>query len=131
MEKRMGLPGLEHIRKTSLFFLKNLLPYKNHFGWPEKWKKSILKWGIICIVIKTWRNFKLGKFLVFFSNQFFNSFFKSVRSFIILLETNFISSPQEIIQKISASGSWTLPLVIFDKKVSFFPKIVLFQGIFG
>ena len=28
--------------------------------------------------------------------------------------------------KKSASGSWTLPLVIFGKKVPFFPKIVLF-----
>ena len=27
--------------------------------------------------------------------------------------------------------SWMLPLVIFDKKVPFFPKIVLFEGICG
>ena len=33
---------------------------------------------------------------------------------------------QGIIQKKLASGSRMLPLVIFDKKVPFFPKIVLF-----
>ena len=33
---------------------------------------------------------------------------------------------QGIIQKKLASGCWTLPLVILDKKVPFFPKIVLF-----
>ena len=38
---------------------------------------------------------------------------------------------QGIIQNKSASCSWTLPLVRFDKKVPFFPKIVLFYGISG
>ena len=38
---------------------------------------------------------------------------------------------QGIIQKKSVSGSRMLPLVIFDKKVSFFPKIVLLYGICG
>ena len=38
---------------------------------------------------------------------------------------------QRIIQKKSASGSRTLPFVIFDKKVPFFPKMMLFQRISG
>ena len=38
---------------------------------------------------------------------------------------------QGIIQKKSASGSRTLPFVISDKKVPFFPKMVLFQRISG
>ena len=33
---------------------------------------------------------------------------------------------QGIVQKKSASGSRTLPFVIFDKKVAFFPKNLLF-----
>ena len=33
---------------------------------------------------------------------------------------------QGIIQKKSASGNRMLPLVIFDKKVPFFPKVMLF-----
>ena len=36
------------------------------------------------------------------------------------------SDMQEIIQKKSASGSWTLPFVILDKKRPFFPEMVLF-----
>ena len=36
------------------------------------------------------------------------------------------SSVEGIIQKKSASGSRTLPFVIFDKKMPFFPKMVLF-----
>ena len=38
---------------------------------------------------------------------------------------------QGTIQKKSASSSQTLPLPIFDKKVPFFQKIVLFKGISG
>ena len=38
------------------------------------------------------------------------------------------STSQGIFQKKSVSGSWMLPLVIFDKKVFFFPEIVLFYG---
>ena len=37
---------------------------------------------------------------------------------------------QGIMQMKSACGSQTLPLVIFEKKVSFLPKIVFFKGIF-
>ena len=38
---------------------------------------------------------------------------------------------QGMIQKKSGSGSRTLAFVIYDKKVPFFPKMVLFQRISG
>ena len=37
-----------------------------------------------------------------------------------------LSAPQGIIQKKSAFGSQTLPFVIFDAKVPFLPKVMLF-----
>ena len=40
-------------------------------------------------------------------------------------------TPRNNSEKKSVSGSWTLPLVIFDKKVLFFPKIALLKVYMG